>query len=277
MSSDLAATCGRGASGCRFGLVLARESEAKISCACGAGGNEQQGRRDQFQLVCEHGSKHLPGQGRRHGRSGLSGREADGGSRRAVAEGGGDEGRGGSISQPDSQDRAGRDQAATGDAAAELFPRSSQAAVKCSSRQFEPVRGFGQRQSLEVTEDNRQTKRPWQSGNFVVKDLGLLASDRRYVSRRHHRLDHRVRTRTAHGVAPLVLALAAQPRVCLLGRAQRHPIEPCSQQVGVSDRSSPAGQDEEDSLKGILGMVVIAQDLAADAQHHRPVSRDQMR
>ena len=36
-------------------------------------------------------------------------------------------------------------------------------------------------------------------------------------------------------------------------------------------------QHEEDCLKGILGVVFVAQDCAADAQHHRTMTFDQRR
>ena len=171
-----------------------------------------------------------------------------------------------SRAQYDGQCGGGQDQTATGEASAEFFLGPSKAAANCPSGALKPVCSFGQRQSLEVTEDQRHAKRPWQPGNLVVKDLGLLADHRRHVGRRGHRLGDLDRTRTAHGVVLLVLALAAKPGLCLLGRAQRHPVEPASHQVGLSDRASLAGQDEEDGLKGILGKVAVAQDLAADAQ-----------
>ena len=67
----------------------------------------------------------------------------------------------------------------------------------------------------------------------------------------------------------------ASRRLGLAGRAERDPIEPVSQQVGVADRAGLAGQDEEDGLEGVLGMVPVAQELAADAQDHGPVPRHQ--
>ena len=56
---------------------------------------------------------------------------------------------------------------------------------------------------------------------------------------------------------------------------QRAPVQPVAQQVGVADRPRLAGQDEEDGLEGVLGMVMVAQELSADAQNHRPVPRHQ--
>ena len=48
-----------------------------------------------------------------------------------------------------------------------------------------------------------------------------------------------------------------------------------AQQVGVPDGPRPAGQHEEDGLEGVLGMMAVAQELLADAQHHRPVASHQ--
>ena len=78
-----------------------------------------------------------------------------------------------------------------------------------------------------------------------------------------------------HGVALLVLAPAGEPDPGLAGRAERDPVQPVAQQVGVADRPGLAGQHEEDGLEGVLGMVPVAQELPADVQDHRPVPRHQ--
>jgi hypothetical protein len=72
-----------------------------------------------------------------------------------------------------------------------------------------------------------------------------------------------------------MLATACQPAARLSGSAKSHSIEPVAQQVKVADRAGFAGQDEEDGLKGIFGMVVVAQELAADAQDHGSVAAHQ--
>ena len=108
-----------------------------------------------------------------------------------------------------------------------------------------------------------------------MQNFRVFKGHRRHIGRGDHRLDHLDCTWNAHDVALFPFALAPKPGLYLMGRAQRHSIKPGSQQVGVSDRASLAGQDEEDGLKGILGMVPVAQDLAADAQNHWPVPRYQ--
>jgi hypothetical protein len=50
-------------------------------------------------------------------------------------------------------------------------------------------------------------------------------------------------------------------------------MKPATEQVGIPDRRGLARQDEEDGLERVLGVMMIAQELAADAEYHRPVSR----
>jgi hypothetical protein len=45
----------------------------------------------------------------------------------------------------------------------------------------------------------------------------------------------------------------------------------------MANRAGVPGQDQERGLEGILGVVVIAQDLATHPLHHRPVPLDQRR
>jgi hypothetical protein len=52
-------------------------------------------------------------------------------------------------------------------------------------------------------------------------------------------------------------------------------VEPTGHGGSASDRSGPARQDQEGRLKGILGVVWVAEDRAADAEHHRTVSLQQ--
>ena len=47
--------------------------------------------------------------------------------------------------------------------------------------------------------------------------------------------------------------------------ADRDPVQPVAQQVGVADRPGLPGQDQEDGLEHILGMLQVAEGLLADA------------
>ncbi len=48
-------------------------------------------------------------------------------------------------------------------------------------------------------------------------------------------------------------------------------MEPTGHGIGLAQRAGLAGQDQERGLEGVLGVVSVMEDLAADAQHHRPV------
>ncbi len=65
------------------------------------------------------------------------------------------------------------------------------------------------------------------------------------------------------------------PRPC------RHPAgdaeEPAAHRIPVPDGPGLAHQDQEGRLKGIVGVVRVAQFAPADAQHHRAVTVDQRR
>ncbi len=79
----------------------------------------------------------------------------------------------------------------------------------------------------------------------------------------------------SHRAEFLVPASASESDARLLGRAERDTVQPVRQQVGIADRAGLACQNEEDSLKGVFGVVQVAQELAADVQDHRPVPTHQ--
>ncbi len=58
---------------------------------------------------------------------------------------------------------------------------------------------------------------------------------------------------------------------------QSHGMEPRTERIPHPQQSRLVDQDEEDGLEGILGVVLVAQRRAADAQHHRSVPLDQGR
>ena len=158
----------------------------------------------------------------------------------------------------------------------ELDARPGEPAADSADGASEPPGRLVDGQPLQIAENERQAKRPGEAGDFAVQKLGLLAGHCDGVGGRDRPLEHRFRGRSNRGAAVFVPALAVQPGLGLAGRSE-HPIEPASQQVGFSECRRLAGQDEEDGLKGVLGVVPVAQDLATDAQDHRPVHRDQGR
>ena len=160
--------------------------------------------------------------------------------------------------------------AAAGEAAAELVARPGQPAAERAAGPSEPLGRLVEGEALEVAEHDRQAEGPRQSVDLAVQGLGLLAVDHRARPGRRDADSGRL-----DGARLPRLATAGEPAPGLPGRAERHAVEPVAQQVGVADRPGLAGQDEEDGLEGVLGMVVVAQELPADAQDHRPVARHQ--
>ena len=54
--------------------------------------------------------------------------------------------------------------------------------------------------------------------------------------------------------------------------AECHPVEPRAQRVAPANRGRLAGQDQERRLEGVLSLVRIAKDLAADSEDHRAMT-----
>ncbi len=169
----------------------------------------------------------------------------------------------GPIGAPSRSSRA-RSRGARAHAGASLAP--DQPAAERPAGPSQPPRRLVGRESLEVAEHDRQAERPRQAIDLAVQGLGLLALDRLLG------LDGGTRLRPADGAFFLGLAASSEPCAGLARRPQRHTVEPGAEQVRIADRPSLLGQHEEDGLEGVLGMLVVAQELPADAQHHRPVA-----
>ncbi len=54
-------------------------------------------------------------------------------------------------------------------------------------------------------------------------------------------------------------------------------MKPVAKQVRITDRPRPECQNQEDGLEGILGVMVITEELPADAEHHGSVAPDNAR
>jgi hypothetical protein len=50
-----------------------------------------------------------------------------------------------------------------------------------------------------------------------------------------------------------------------------HPVQEIAHGLPRHDGRRLFGEDEEGDLEGVLGVMAVAQDAPADAQHHRPV------
>jgi hypothetical protein len=86
-------------------------------------------------------------------------------------------------------------------------------------------------------------------------------------------LGHEVLGQT--GRLPFMLPAPGCGRSSAAGNAAGDPMEPTGQGGSASYRSGLACQDQESRLKGILGVMLVTEDRAADTQHHRTVSLDQ--
>ena len=104
-----------------------------------------------------------------------------------------------------------------------------------------------------------------------VEGLGPLAVEEDPIGRRGGG-GRRGLPREARFLGPLT---AAKPEACALRRAHGDAEEPVAQQVGLAQRPGLVGQDEEDGLEGVLGQVLVAEDLPADAQNHWSVAGDE--
>jgi hypothetical protein len=55
-------------------------------------------------------------------------------------------------------------------------------------------------------------------------------------------------------------------------RCDNRIIEPAAHRLAIGDRGRFTGEDEEGGLESVFGVLRMAQNPAADAQHHRAVS-----
>ena len=126
------------------------------------------------------------------------------------------------------------------------------------------------RQPLEVAQNDRQTERYRQSPISPCSAFGVLAGYDRLLGRRDRRLDRRFEPARSWRRF-LILASATEPHPGTPGRSERDAIEPVAQPVAVPDRAGLPGQHQERGLEGVFRQVLVIEELAADAQHHRPV------
>ena len=157
-----------------------------------------------------------------------------------------------------------------------LIAGARESAVESAGRTTEALGGLVEGKALEATKHHRPAEDPWQTIDLVVDRLGQLAIDHWLVSRRCRWLSRGARARkrfrpeTVHHV-PQQPAPAGDLCPRGPGSSRRDPVKPVTQQIGVADRSSLAGQNEENGLQRVFGMLHVAQELATDTQHHRTV------
>ena len=156
----------------------------------------------------------------------------------------------------------------TGQPLAEQFPPAGQPVRHRARRAAEPAGGVLVRQPFQVAQDER---RP-----VLLRAAG--------------RLPRRGRPELVPRGAPIGAGRPAREARRLCGEGGRRaaggpgldggpvgdPVEPVAR-AGPAGRWSAAfaDQDEEGGLERVLGVVGVAEDAAADAQHHRPVPADE--
>ena len=151
------------------------------------------------------------------------------------------------------------------------FPRARQPAVERPDRAAEASGGRFDGKALETAEHHRQTKGPRQAVDLVVDGLGLFAVDHRPVGRWDRSIDRGTRAHSGSRAATLHgnTLFTPAPAIDLLPRAPGRPgrdsVQPVAQQVGVPDRPGLPGQYEEHSLKGVLSMLQVAEELTTDS------------
>ena len=211
----------------------------------------------------------------RGGRDRLPGRETDRGPGGDVAQVGRDGRRGRAGAQRGGQRGVEKTTPRRVEGAAELLARPGQPAAERAGRASESSGGLVEGEALEVAEDHRQSGRRPASGRSRRAGPRPARGRARTARPAGRRLDEPEPGSVASRVPLFVLAPAIEPCPGLARRAERHAVEPGAEPVGIADGEGLAGEHEEDGLEGVLGVVLVTQELSADAQDHRPVARHQ--
>jgi hypothetical protein len=121
---------------------------------------------------------------------------------------------------------------------------------------------------LEVASDDRLSERLRQSIDLAVERFGPLALD-------YHLLGSLESRRCGLATGSMFLGLSAP--TMSQARLARGPhgdtVEPGVERVWVANRPGALCKYEEHRLKRVLGVVAIAQKLAADSHYHWPMAR----
>ncbi len=160
----------------------------------------------------------------------------------------------------------GHRQAMAGQAPSEPFASSRQPALDRTDGASEVPRRLLVAAALHIAEDDRHPEAVGEPVDLRMNQGGeLLAADLVPV-----RIPHRHRT-------PLRRPPAAGVDPGADRGAAGDPMEPGPQRVAHPERAGLPHQDQERRLEGVLGIVVVADDRAADPPDHRAVPLDQGR
>ena len=137
----------------------------------------------------------------------------------------------------------------------------------------QPPGRLGVRQALEMAEDHGAAIALRQPADLLVHGRGVLVMQGCGIGRLRRpvrRASSRPRiSRDDDGDRP-------EPGPCVAIRVG-DAVQPGPQQVGPADRAGPPRQHQEHGLERVVRGVLVAEQMAADAQHHRPMPRHQGR
>jgi hypothetical protein len=160
--------------------------------------------------------------------------------------------------------KEGRREAAASQPPAEPLPGSCQSDLDGADRHAELVGGLLVGLAFEVAQDDRRPV-------FLRQPIDLLV-DLRQQRGRGRRLRPMLGRR--HPSA-LVDGPTRDPGPGADRDSSSGPEEPARDRAVLADRAGFQHQDEERGLEGVLGVVGVAEDVAADPEHHRAVLLDQ--
>ena len=121
------------------------------------------------------------------------------------------------------------------------------------------------RLALQLAQDDGDAVLLGQAAQLPVEQFGQVVG---HVER------HRLRFGYIRGLAFPHSSLRPR-RSRFQGRLVCHAVEPVGDQLPMGDGMTFSGQHEERRLEGVLGVVMIPEDPAADAPHHRAVTPDE--
>ena len=170
------------------------------------------------------------------------------------------------FDQGSRQDHDREGESASAEAATEHFAPVLESAPEAIQRAAQPGRCLIARQSFEVAEDQRRSVSVRQEGELLVKGLEKLPqfqhTDCSLIGAGY------LRWEGLHDVPSELLAEVARD-------PKGHPVKPTAQRFLLANRAYLLGKDEEGGLAGILGIVFVAQDASANAEHHAAMPVDE--
>jgi hypothetical protein len=175
---------------------------------------------------------------------------------------------GGSLRNGVDPDGQGLDTAPRQSPAQQVSP-TGQAAADGAQRAAQLHRRLLLRQALPVAEHHRGAVLLGQPPHFLLHDRAEFAAVDLVGIGRLDGFDDAGRRTFLDGPT------ARRPDPDAGRRPAGDAVEPAPHRIQPADRARPAHQDQERGLEGVVGVVGVAEPVAADAQDHRPVAQHQ--